>query len=262
VNVFIVAIDEPIYLNPYVRGVIASSPAVVVGVAVLRPPRRPTSLKRSLSLLMLAWLVFGPARLARLAGLKVLEMLSPILPIATRHRLADICREAGVPVTTIASACGPEFVAELRRLKVDVLIHQTPEILKGDVLRAPTIAVVNRHMAWLPSYRGAWPVFWQFANDERRLGVTIHKVDAGVDTGDIIVRESVERLPSDSIASAYARLFERSVAVTCDALRRLEAGSPLIANGGAGASSYRTPTPAEILRFMLGRSLRSARKAA
>ena len=114
-----------------------------------------------------------------------------------------------------------------------------------------TFGVINRHMAWLPAYRGAWPVFWQFVKGEQQFGVTIHKLDEAIDTGEILVREAVPRLSGDTISSAYERLFALSPDLTCEALARLGRGEPTIANTGRETLAYRTPTVSEVLRFML-----------
>ncbi|OLC83077.1 MAG: hypothetical protein AUH72_05275 [Acidobacteria bacterium 13_1_40CM_4_65_8] len=252
-KLFIVAIDEPIYLNRYVRRLIERFDGEVVGVAKLTARRRRRTLPATAALALLALVVFSPRDLMRLIGLKLRELAAGVLPVPTRHTLADICRELRIPFTTIATANAPEFVATIERQGVDVVLNQTPEILRSDILRAPRRCVINRHMAWLPSYRGAWPVFWQFVNGEQRLGLTIHKVDERIDTGPIILREAIARLPDDTVAAAYRRLFERSVELTCDALRRVELDMPTIPNEGPDVSCYATPHAGDVARFMLGR---------
>jgi folate-dependent phosphoribosylglycinamide formyltransferase PurN len=249
---FIVAVDEPIYLNGYVRGVIDECGVEVVGVAVYRPrPGRLTRarIRRTMSHALLAWLVFAPANIARIVWWR-LRSLAGGRP---GRSLEDICAARGVPCATIQSANAPEFAARLRQLDVDVLLHQSPEILRGDVLRAPSIGVLNRHLSTLPAYRGAWPVFWQFVNDEPQLGITIHLVDEGIDTGAVLAQSTIERRPGDTIAVAHARLFERAVGLTRDALARLARGDRGSPADLQSTTCYRTPSPAEVLAFMLGR---------
>src|SRR5262249_41687750 len=163
--------DEPVYLNPYVCGVIDRGGADVVGVAVYRPRRVGrvgNRLRRAVSHALLAPLVFSPRDLAS----TVWSRLCAVAGRPTRSSLPTLCASRGVPCTTVATANAPEFAARLRELDVDVLLHQSPEILRGDVLQAPKIGILNRHLSMLPAYRGAWPLFWQFANGETRLGIT------------------------------------------------------------------------------------------
>ena len=261
-RLYIVAVDDPIYLNPYVRAVIENGGADVVGVAEYRGPFGGAigSSGRNLSLALLSLLVFSRRSWIRLAAYKTRDVLGRFVPFPSRHRLADICRDLHVPLATIQSANAPEFVRHLRDLHVDVVLHQSPEILRGDILRTPAVGVINRHMASLPAYRGAWPVFWQFVNGEQYFGVTIHKVDEGIDSGDIIVRESLPRLPGDTISSVYERLFARSSELTHEALGKLRRGEANIRNDAAGTRCYRTPAAGDVLRFMLGRPQAPARR--
>lgn len=255
-RLFVTAVNEPIYLVPYIRAVLQTCGATVVGVAEVRSKRRPFNAGRSLSLALLALLVLSPRQIIRLAGLRVREWFAGLGVGTTRHRLADVCRELSVPFHTIESANDPVFCAQLVELKVDVLLNQTSELLREPLLGIPRMGVINRHLSPLPSYRGAWPIFWQFANREPRLGVTIHLVDRGLDTGAIIAQQTVAR-SAMSMSAAVADLFERSVPLTCEALRRLNRGEPLQPNDGMNASTFRTPTPAQIVSYMLGLPVRA-----
>ncbi|MDO8680112.1 MAG: formyltransferase family protein [Acidobacteriota bacterium] len=249
-TLYIAAVDEPIYLVPYVRRVIESCGARVVGVAAVsgRPRRR----RDSLSLALLALVIFSPAQWLRLARFKAGEWAAAIGLGTPRHRLSDVCQDLSVPFRRIESVNDAGFVAHLSDLGVDVLLHQTPQFLRAAVLRTPRLGVVNRHLSLLPAYRGAWPIFWQCAHREATVGVTIHLVDAGLDTGEILAQASVARQPSETTPKLLRRLFDRSVGLTCEALTRLEAGAPRMANAGPGASVYGTPRPIDVVRYLLG----------
>lgn len=78
-------------------------------------------------------------------------------------------------------------------------------IIKDEVLRRFPRRFINLHIAYLPWNRGADPNLWSFLEDTPK-GVTIHYMDAGVDTGDIIAREQVSMLPDDTLRSSYERL--------------------------------------------------------
>ena len=244
------ASDEPVYLVPYVRGVIQECRARIVGVGVHAPAKRRISLQRTLCELgLLSMLVLSPRQWWQLAIWKCADALAAIGIGRTRHHLADVCREAGIPLQQVGSVNADAFVAWLREQRVDVLFHQTPEILRAPVLQAPAVAVLNRHMSILPAYRGAWPLFWQFANGETEVGVSFHVVDEGIDSGAIVVQEAVTRRPGESMAAVLARLFERAVPLTCAAFDRLARGKPE-GHAATGGVVYRTPTAGQILRYL------------
>jgi methionyl-tRNA formyltransferase len=84
------------------------------------------------------------------------------------------------------------FVERLSRLAPDlILVNSYSMILGEDVLAVPRHGAVNVHGAMLPAYRGANPTEWALINGERSTGVTIHMMDAGIDTGPIVAQRSV-----------------------------------------------------------------------
>lgn len=243
-----VAVDEPFYLVPYLREVMIRCRPEMVGAAVLH--RRAARSRRLPSVLLLMLMMVPPSFWLRLLKWKVLDVASALGIGRTSHHLRDVCRELGIPCRDIESVDGDAFAAHLREQEVDVLLHQTPVILRAPVLSAPALAVINRHMSLLPAYRGAWPVFWQCVNGESTFGVTVHQVDEGVDTGPILAQAAIARRPGERQASIMQRLFERAPDVTCEALRRLRGGEPLPPSERVEASAYRTPAVREIVRYL------------
>lgn len=255
-RVYIVAVDEPVYLVPYLRDVIEQCRAMIVGVAVLTPRAARVRPRRLVAMGLLATVILAPRQWVRLVAWKARDLAALAGLATTRHHLADVCRERGIPVRTIESANSEPFVAHVVETRVDVLLHQTPEILRGPILRAPAVAVINRHFSLLPAYRGAWPVFWQFVNGERRFGTTIHVIDEGLDTGPIVAQAALDRRPGDTMSVMLARLFEQSVPLTCEALSRLRDGAPLAPNATPDAVTYRTPRATDVLRYWFRRPAR------
>ena len=81
-------------------------------------------------------------------------------------------------------------------------------ILSENVIEAFPRQVVNMHISYLPWNRGKDPNLWSFLEDTPK-GVTIHFIDPGIDTGDILAQEQVEFYPDDTLRTTYARLSER-----------------------------------------------------
>jgi folate-dependent phosphoribosylglycinamide formyltransferase PurN len=251
-RVFLVGSDEPLYLVPYLKRVMTECGATIVGVGVHAPVPRRGSWSRLISTMLLGLVMTTPRQWLRLLMWKLRDAGAAVGLTRTNHHLADVSRQAGVPCVRVESVNAESFVTSLREQRVDVLLHQSPEILRGDVLRAPAIGVVNRHLSLLPAYRGAWPLFWQLANGDREVGVSLHLVDEGIDSGAVIVQESVTRRPGESPAALMARLFDRSVPLTCAALRQLGAGKPA-SPPPAGGRVYKTPGPMDVLAFIFKR---------
>lgn len=91
-----------------------------------------------------------------------------------------------------------------------VISYFYPHILKPEHFNAPTYGTINIHTSYLPYGRGAHPNVWAMVNDEP-AGVTIHWIDEGVDTGNILSRTRVEKFPEDTGEELYRRLENASI---------------------------------------------------
>src|SRR5262249_47230682 len=98
------------------------------------------------------------------------------------------------------------------------------QILSKDVLGIPTVGTINVHASLLPKCRGAAPVAYAILNGETQTGVTIIKVTPGLDSGDMILQESVDILPDDTTGSLEARLAELGARLAVEAVRKYQAG--------------------------------------
>lgn len=78
-------------------------------------------------------------------------------------------------------------------------------IIRGNVLERFPNRAVNLHISYLPWNRGADPNLWSFLEDTPK-GVTVHYIDEGIDTGDIIAQREVLMAPDDTLRSSYAKL--------------------------------------------------------
>ncbi|MEW6769036.1 MAG: formyltransferase family protein [Pseudomonadota bacterium] len=99
------------------------------------------------------------------------------------------------------------FLADMKSFDPDlILINSYSMILSPDVLAIPRGGAINVHGALLPQYRGANVTEWALINEECQSGVTMHRVDAGIDTGAIVDRESVPLHFEDTWIDARARI--------------------------------------------------------
>jgi methionyl-tRNA formyltransferase len=160
-------------------------------------------------------------------GLDVLRWLSAredvvavVVHPSDRARLrAEIVAAAGLPPERVIDApmlARPETVTALRDLKPDLGLS----VFFGYILRPSLLEIfpsgcLNLHPGLLPYNRGTYPNVWSIV-EGTPAGVTLHYVDAGVDTGDIVAQREVAVQPTDTGATLYARLeaacFETLVA--------------------------------------------------
>jgi methionyl-tRNA formyltransferase len=118
-----------------------------------------------------------------------------------------IAAGAGLPVWQPERARHPDFIAQLAGLRPDLLVVAAyGQILSQSTLDLPRFGGVNVHASLLPKYRGAAPIQWAILNDEAATGVTIMKMAAGLDTGDILSRRSTSIFPEDNSSTLHDRL--------------------------------------------------------
>ncbi|MDX1660811.1 MAG: methionyl-tRNA formyltransferase, partial [Gemmatimonadota bacterium] len=137
-------------------------------------------------------------------------------------RAAD---RAGVPVLSPARPEGPEFLAALAAFAPDVsVVAAYGQILPAEILELPSHGSVNVHASLLPAYRGAAPVTRAILDGLDETGVTIMRMDEGLDTGPVLLQEPEPVEPDDTAESLARRLARRGAALAVEALDRLEAG--------------------------------------
>jgi methionyl-tRNA formyltransferase len=123
---------------------------------------------------------------------------SPVKSLALRLNL---------PLLQPARARDEQFIAELRELRPDLIVVVAyGHILPPAILELPRFGCLNVHTSLLPKYRGAGPIQWAIANGETETGVTVMKMDAGLDTGPIISQRRTPILPEDDSAALHDRL--------------------------------------------------------
>ena len=123
---------------------------------------------------------------------------SPVKQIAVREHL---------PVLQPQRARDEQFIEKLRGLKPDLIgVAAYGQILPAGILELPRFGCLNVHTSLLPKYRGAAPIQWAILNGDAETGVTIMKMNAGLDTGDIVAQVRTPILPGDNSQTLHERL--------------------------------------------------------
>ncbi|MCD6051225.1 MAG: methionyl-tRNA formyltransferase [Verrucomicrobia bacterium] len=115
--------------------------------------------------------------------------------------------ELGLPVEQPLKARAIEFVEHLKTFAADLIVVAAyGQLLPQSILDLPKYGCLNVHTSVLPKYRGAAPIQWAIIDGEAETGVTIMKMDAGLDTGDILTIYKTPIAPEDNAATLHDRL--------------------------------------------------------
>lgn len=125
----------------------------------------------------------------------------------------------GIEVFQPARIKSPEAVDRLRECEADIFVVAAfGQILSQEILDIPKFGCINIHASLLPKYRGAAPIQWAIINGEKETGVTIMQMDAGLDTGDMLLKETVPideketgQTLHDKLSTAGARLIVKAL---------------------------------------------------
>jgi methionyl-tRNA formyltransferase len=111
---------------------------------------------------------------------------------------------AALPVLQPARARDAAFIEQLRGLQPDLIaVAAYGQILPQAILDLPRYGCLNVHTSLLPKYRGAAPIQWAILEDEPETGVTIMKMDAGLDTGDILMQVTTPITAADNAQTLH-----------------------------------------------------------
>jgi methionyl-tRNA formyltransferase len=115
--------------------------------------------------------------------------------------------EAGLSVLQPERARDAGFISSLAALSPELIVVAAyGQILPQAILDLPKFGCLNVHASLLPKYRGAAPIQWAILNGEPETGVTIMKMSAGLDTGDILTQKATQIGPDETTAELHDRL--------------------------------------------------------
>lgn len=120
----------------------------------------------------------------------------------------------------------PEFLEEVKKLNPDLIcVVAYGKILPQELLDVPKYGCVNVHGSLLPEYRGAAPIQWAVLNGDKKTGVTTMFMNAGMDTGDMILKEEVEIGEDETTGELWDRLKTIGANLLIKTVKEIENGT-------------------------------------
>lgn len=137
----------------------------------------------------------------------------------------EFAASRGIPVLQPVRIKTPGVVEELKRLDAQVyIVAAFGQLLSQEILDIPPCGCLNIHASLLPKYRGASPIQHVILNGEKKTGITIMQMDAGLDTGDILYTKETEIEDTDTYETLHDRLMNLGGEAVVEALSLLEQG--------------------------------------
>jgi methionyl-tRNA formyltransferase len=158
----------------------------------------------------------------------------------------QVALAAGIPVHQPEKIRTPEAEKLLREIAPEAIaIIAYGQIIPARLLDIPRLGWINLHASLLPKYRGAAPIQWAIANGETKTGVTTMRIDAGMDTGEIVLQEQLVIGAEETTPELAARLAAAGAPLMEKTLRGLADGTLKTRAQDLGAATTAPPLKKE-----------------
>ena len=179
-KIVILAMDDPLYTNRFIKQIIDARHDDITGFVYVSKGNRMTIGKGrskaaylfSLLLIMGMFHFFLNSFITVLHKIRI--KLSKKLSFISSPLVIDYARGKGIKTCKVENPNSKKFLNKLSELNPDVIINQSQSIIKEGLLQLPKIGVINRHNALLPKNRGRLTPFWVLYKGEKESGVSIH----------------------------------------------------------------------------------------
>jgi methionyl-tRNA formyltransferase len=140
--------------------------------------------------------------------------------------LKDKARENGLDFISHPKVNSNDFLAWLSKYDCDLFVSMSfNQIFRSALINLPNLKTINCHAGKLPFYRGRNILNWALINDEKEFGITVHYVDEGIDTGDIILQRCYSITDEDNYATLLSRAYEGCATNLYDAIKIVQDGN-------------------------------------
>ena len=137
----------------------------------------------------------------------------------------EVALRLGIPVMQPEKICLPDAMTQLQAWTPDLIVVAAfGQILRPAVLGLPRFGCINVHGSLLPRGRGAAPIQAAILNGDEKTGITIMKMDSGVDTGPILSQRALPIAPDDTGGSLFARMAPHGAELLIETLPRYLSG--------------------------------------
>lgn len=138
------------------------------------------------------------------------------------NTIASLAKKYKVPLVTFTKTNKLVIIGTVKKFNPDLIIVSSfPYLLPRAIYQFPKYGAINIHAGKLPYYRGYHPLNWALINGEKEIGVTIHYINEGIDSGDILAQEIIEISSNDDINSLKEKAIKKGVKLLIDIVQQI-----------------------------------------
>lgn len=252
-NIAFITQDDPFYVRVFFEEFFQSyDRRDEIKLVVIAPAMGKKSLT---GLLRQMYDFYGWWNFLRMGTRYVLYKLASKLPVWARggtfFSVEQVCRHWRIPVLHARDINSPEFLARLLSCDLDLIVSvAAPQVFRQELIGLPRRGCINIHNSKLPKYRGMLPNFWQMFHGEKTVGTTVHRINAGIDDGEILLQTETPIDGGESLDTLISRTKKLGARLMVEVLRRFKAGDvPAIQNRKEEATYFSFPTRQDVDEF-------------
>ena len=171
--------------------------------------------------------------------------------LTSKNNIYTLLKSKKIPMILLnESINNPNSLKKIKSFNPDLLVSILGnQIFKNPLIRLAPKGCINLHSALLPKYRGLMPTFWVMKNNEKKTGVSVFYVDAGIDSGPIIVQKEVEieNRTQQELIMLTKKIGMDAVAESIDLIKKNKV--KVIKNDSSKMTYYSFPSKHDVIDF-------------
>lgn len=166
------------------------------------------------------------------------------------YSIKQLCDTYGIPTIERSDINSESFISMIKTYNPDLFISVAcPIIFKQSLIDIPKLDCINIHNAPLPKYRGMLPNFWQLYHREKNVGITVHRIQKGIDTGDMIIQEMIPIIEEESLDSLIKRTKRYGADIISKIIQDFQDGNIKYSKMIGEGSYFSFPTRSDVKKF-------------
>jgi len=249
-RILLITEEDELYLPLVIQHILDNCSHQIVEVVCVRNRLLPSKFKAARKFLG----IFGPGPLLshayRVAKAKILDTFGWLNFTGRYYSVKSVCKVHNMPYSTCENVNAADFIQYCQQLGVDLIASVSPsQIFKEDLINLPKYGCINVHTAKLPKYRGLYPTYWAMVCGEKSVGISIHYIEKGIDTGRIILQDDVE-IPRNATLDHMLRVTKlKGAQLLLEAIKQISEGTVHASYGEGEGSYFSFPTPESYKQF-------------
>lgn len=166
-------------------------------------------------------------------------------------RSITIAEENGIPIHYTNDVHNEQTLAFLHIHQPDIIfLNHFNQIIKKEILAIPSVGVFNLHPGKIPEYKGNFPTFWALLKGENSIGVTLHRVDEGLDTGGIVAEKILKITKKTTLLQAIEKSAHALAVLSKKIIQRIQKKKNISEIKRTGGNTFSFPKSEHLLEFI------------